>query len=216
MSLRIVLRSAAGALLVCASAHAQSIPVTVVNTAAHPVPTTVTGTATVNVANIPSVTLEGVPAVNVASMPAVTLSGTPGVNVSNTPTVFVANQAGASGGLAYHEVLSVNISTGGAAAGAQGAAVPAGRRRVVTTVSGRYYCTVGHGALLQLFTGETSLFLAGTFTYSNGGSDVYGMVTQTNLVMEPGDRATPIIETDGNGANCIAEIYLSGFEVPRL
>jgi hypothetical protein len=190
-----IARSFAGALLLSASVQAQSVPVTVVNTAAHSVPTTVTNT----------------PAVTVANTPSVTIANTPAVTVSGTPTVTVANQP--SAGTPYREVLGVQITGGGGVAGEPGLVVPAGKRRIVTTVSARWLCSHGSGALVQIF-GEVGFFLPGNFLYTDAmGRDTYAMISQVNIMMSAGSQFVPIIES--NGGICLADIFVTGHEVPE-
>ena len=156
----------------------------------------------VKVTNTPTVTVD-----NTASNP-LPIAGT--VQVAGTPTVVVANQP--VSGTLYYEVLGVQISVNGSAVGAPGLPVPAGKRRIVTTVSARWACTAGHGALVQIF-GNTGLFLPGQRAYTDSlGRDTYAMVSQVNISQGPGTQWVPIIESDGS--TCLADIFVSGIEVP--
>lgn len=90
------------------STAALSIPVTVVNGAAEPVPTSVKGTAqvagTVGLAAGTSVGISGTPSVNVISLPAVQLAGTPTVNVGNFPP----GDGGGSTDLVWSQVFTIS------------------------------------------------------------------------------------------------------------
>jgi hypothetical protein len=90
-------------------AHGEAVAgplVTVANTAANPVPATVTNTPNVKVANTPAVNaqqsgpwnvgINGTPNVNVANTPSVTLAGTPTVNVGSLPAVTLSGNISAS------------------------------------------------------------------------------------------------------------------------
>jgi len=195
---RIFACSVLGAMLVCASARAQSVPVTVLNTAAQPVPTTITNTPAVTVANPVQVT----GSVQVTNTPSVIISGAPTVTVASLP----------SGGTPYFEGLSADITVNGAVPGTRGTVVPPGKRRIVSTVSARWVCTHGHGAVLQLFT-NVGLFLPGRFEYTDAiNRDAYVSLTKTNLIVPSGFKFIPIIESDGS--TCHADIYVAGVEVP--
>jgi hypothetical protein len=128
------------------------------------------------------------------------------VRVTNTPTVTIEQ------GTLYYEVLGVQINVNGAVAGTPGVAVPAGKRRIITSVSARWACTAGHGALVQIF-GDVTLFLPGQRAYTEAmGRDTYAMVSQVNIAQGPGTRWVPIIESDGS--TCLADIFVSGIEIP--
>jgi hypothetical protein len=177
------------------------------STSALPVKVTNTPTVTVNNPATNPVPVAGT--VQVSGTPTVELAGTPTVALTGTPSVLIANPP--SAGLVYAEVLGVTIDVNGGVAGEPGFAVPTGYRRIVTTVSARWFCDTGHRALLQIF-GNTGLFLPGQFAYTDAmNRDTYAMVTPVNIVQTAGTRWVPIIESDG--AYCFADIFLSGMYV---
>jgi len=131
------------------------------------------------------------------------------VNVVNTPTVNVANLPG--GGTLYQEVLGVSINGSGGVPGAPGSVVPAGKRRIITTISARVACPSGQGALVQVFA-NVGIFLPMQFAYTEGlGRATYAMSGQYNFIMPAGSQMTPIIES--HGGLCQADIFLSGVEM---
>ena len=204
---RIVARCLAAAFLICASARAQaSKTVTIDNTAANPVPTTVTNTPSVTVANTPSVTVSGTASVNVANTPAVTISGTPTVSLASTP------------GNPYREILFATFTGLGSVTGTSGLVVPAGQHRIVTTISAQMNCAIGHAGALELFASSNSfgahLFFPLQLAYSDAlnGFSLYTMLIPLNFVMPAGTQFIPIISVDGT--HCSASIQLVGTEVP--
>jgi hypothetical protein len=187
------------------------VPVNVVNTAAHAVPITVTNTPSVTVANTPSVTVANTPSVTIANTPSVTVSNPVQLAgpVEVSGTVTVANQP--SAGSPWWEVLGVTINVAGGVAGPPGSAVPPGKRRIITSISARWVCDSGHRALVQLF-GNINLFLPGQYAYTFFGRDTYSVVTQVNIMQDPGTQWVPIIE--GDGGTCQADFFVSGVQVP--
>jgi hypothetical protein len=191
-----------------------TVPVKVTNTPS----VTVSGTPTVTVANtavnpVPvtgTVQVTGLPAVQISGTPTVQLAGASSVSVTGTPDVRVVNQPGA--GTIYSEVLFVNLTEPGSVAGAPGIPVPAGKRRIVTTVSAEWTCAPGHMAYIQLFA-NGSMFLPGQLAVRDAISnfDLYTSLSQVNYPMGPGQAWTPIM--GGDGGHCLGNIFLSGLEV---
>jgi hypothetical protein len=197
--LRIAIGSLLGAMLVCTAAHGQ-VPVTVVNPAAHPVPTRIMNTPSVTVANPVQVT----GSVQVTNMPAVTISG--------TPTVTVANQPG--GGTIFREILGVNAVNMGSSAGTPGEAVPAGMRRIIDTISAVLNCPLGETAVPSIIL-DSFIYLPMQLAMTDfQGHDIFTMLMNTNIRMAPGAQMIPQV-TSKSPNNCLLTVYLLGAEVPN-
>jgi hypothetical protein len=203
--LRFLVRSLTGALVLCASAQAQSIPVNVTNTAAHPVPTTITNTPAVTVTN--PVVIAG----PVQVTGSVGLTGAPLVIISGTPTVTVANQPEI--GQPVFDLVQAHGDSPGDVTGAFGNAVPAGKRRIVTMMSANMFCPVGKNAFAAVFspTGQFFLPLQPLYTDTVLNKSVYVMTMQTNLTMLPGNQFYALVHSDGSG--CLLTVTFSGTEV---
>jgi len=221
MSPGMIARVTAGALLVCTSAHAQSAPanatssaqsvnINVTNTAAHPIPTTVTNTPSVTIANTPSVTIANTPSVTVSNpvQLAGPISFTGDIAISNVPTVLVGNQPGPGG--FYNEVFVISSGENDVP-GAPGSVVPGGMRRIITSISANWICPVGHNAVVRLHSSTGSLFLPGQFVGSTIDGDSYVMLSQVNVPQRAGSAFQPLVTN--TGAPCNVEIYLAGIEV---
>jgi len=142
----------------------------------------------------------------------VNVVNTPTVNIGGTPTVNVANLPG--GGTLYQEVLGVQFAGNGAVSGTPSSAVPAGKRRIITTISARYACPTGERAAVTVFAG-IQVFLPMQFTYTDGlGRDNYHMSGNFNFVMPAGSQMFPIIEKNVGGL-CLTDVFLSGVEVDQ-
>jgi hypothetical protein len=188
----------AGALVFSSAALAQSVPVTVVNPSTNPVRTTVQGPVQVT------------GSVEVSSLPPVTISGTPSVTVTNQP----------GQGTIYSESFPLisTGATGGSTLGAAGSTVPAGKRRIINTVSAVWTCDSGKRLQLDLILNRSAgalgiLYVPGQFTYTLSGRDTYVGSMAVNVAIPPGGSAQPNVETDFN-SNCVVELFLFGVEVP--
>lgn len=206
MSQGTMARFFAGVLLVCASAHAQSIPVTVVNTASRPVPTTIVNSPAVTVTG--PVQVSG--SVQVTGTPTVQLAGTPTVQLAGTPTVVVANQAGA--GTPVYDIFTLTTDVCCGTVTPPGHIVPANMVRTVTTVSGEWSCPTGHMALIQLHSGSSSIYLPGQLALKRDGQDFFAGVVQLNLPQVSGTAFQLVVDNDGGVCQVI--VYVAGLDTP--
>jgi hypothetical protein len=87
--LRMILRAAALAVVVCAAAHAQT-QVLVTNTTARPVPSTITNTPAVTISGTPTVTVANQPQAGQPVFDSVQVSGNTAGDVAGSPGVAVA------------------------------------------------------------------------------------------------------------------------------
>ena len=206
---RAIICGMAAAFVFSASAQAQSVPVNVTNSAAHPVPTAITNNAAVTVTNGAGSPVPVSGQVQVSG--SVGLTGAPAVTISGTPTVTVANQPGV--GQPVFDTVQVRGDSPGDVTGAFGIAVPAGKRRIVTMMSANMFCPVGKNAFAAVYAPTAQLFLPLQPLYVDTVLDksVYAMTMQTNFTMMAGNQFYPLLHSDGSG--CLLSVTFSGTEV---
>jgi hypothetical protein len=107
----------------------------------------VQGTVNANVTNTPNVNITGLPAVQLAAGASVGINGTPNVNIANQPTVSIASGAGVGvrneDALQPVSVNAVGTFTNSSPINLDVFTVPAGKRFVLEDISGEADMTSG-------------------------------------------------------------------------
>jgi hypothetical protein len=208
-----------------------SVPVTVTNTTANPIPTKATGTTvvagTVQVTNTPTVQVSSMPPVSIGNIPSVTVAGTVNTKSVDEPgrTPYLAKQAF---GLTCQPTTFEEMRRG-RQCNATFPAVPAGKRLVIQQVSGDLIIDSFVGAdpllvtgIVQGQTAQTAHFVTvAFFTHATDLTasffhEIYRFKEAVVTYVDPGDapQVAVLYDTDRLAANLLGgSVTISGYVV---